>query len=1492
MQRTESLRALLLNAFRRRTATPIRKQGGPLGRVIEQLEDRVVPSFTEFIDPNPNAGNRFGDSVVALSTGNVVITSPYDDFNGTNTGAVYLFNGATGALISTLRGSTTNDFVGTNGVTALSNGNYVVLSGYWNTGGANQVGAVTWGNGATGVSGVVGAANSLVGSTAGDYVGLDGVTALSNGNYVVRSHLWDNGAVAFAGAVTWGNGATGVSGVVSATNSLVGSTAGDCVGFDGVTALSNGNYVVRSTFWDNGATSDAGAVTWGSGATGVSGVVSAANSLVGSTAGNNVGAGGVTALSNGNYVVLSKDWDNGAGAVTWGSGATGVSGVVSATNSLVGSTAGDWVGFGGVTALSNGNYVVRSHLWDNGAVAIAGAVTWGNGATGVSGVVSATNSLVGSSAGDYVGFGGVTALSNGNYVVLSDDWNNGAAADAGAVTWGSGAQGVSGVVTAANSAVGLTANTGLQSPVLDNVNGNFFARFPREGGGVVRVGSQITGFASSAAADNFLVANPNTIQTLNVLANDAPAGGVVVLSATAIAPSGATLTQNTDGTFTFNSSLGGTTYTFDYTATGKQVEVTAGDGATEDYFGASVSVSGDTVVVGANGNDSSQGSAYVFVRVGSTWAQQAQLSAGDGAAFDQFGSSVSVSGDTVVVGANGDNDCQGSAYVFARTGSTWAQQAKLTASDGVALDQFGSSVAMAGDTVVVGAVFDDASQGSAYVFARTGSTWAQQAKLTASDGAAEDYFGASVSVSGDTVVVGAYFDDVDNPGYSIDRGSAYVFARTGSTWAQQAKLTASDGAAEDQFGFSVSVSGDTVVVGAIFDDSNNIAYTHGTGSAYVFVRTNAIWAQQAKLVASDGVVGDYFGWSVSVSGDTVVVGAVYDDIATNFDQGSAYVFVRTNAIWAQQEQLLAGDGAGGDNFGWSVAVSGEMVVVGAYSTDIDNPYSIDRGSAYIQDIARSTATVTVTVINSTPTDLALSASAVNENLDSGATVGTFTTTDPDSGNTFTYALVAGAGDADNASFTISNNTLKTDAVFNFENKSTYSIRVRTTDQGGQTYEEAFTITVTDVVPKINVQGNGVSITDGDTTPDAADRTDFGSTTVTGGTIVRMFTIQNTGTNALNLTGTPIVSVSGTNMTDFTVASVPTSPVAAAGSTTFQVTFNPSAIGVRTATLTIASNDAELGTYDFVIQGSGVATPSEPPTVATGAGTPAQVNVLNPDGSIRLTIQPFGDYLGGTTTSSGDVNDDGLADIVVGAGAGATGGHVKVFDGTTGEEIYSFFAFDGFAGGVTVGAGDVTGDGVVDIVVGAGPGATGGHVKVFDGVTGAEIRSFFAFEGFSGGFTVGSGDVTGDGIADIVVGARAGTGGPHVKVFDGVTGAEIRSFFAFDVGFVGGVTVGVGDVNDDGIADIVVGAGPGAGSHVKVFDGDTGEELRSFFAFDSGFTGGVTVGVIDVNGDGVADIMVGAGPGAGPHVKAFDGVTGEELQSFFAFDEFSGGVFVG
>ena len=376
-------------------------------------------------------------------------------------------------------------------------------------------------------------------------------------------------------------------------------------------------------------------------------------------------------------------------------------------------------------------------------------------------------------------------------------------------------------------------------------------------------------------------------------------------------------------------------------ALAQQAKLTASDAAGGDRFGYSVSIDGDTALMGAIFETSSSGSVYVFIRSGAVWTQQAKLRASDAASADQFGFSVSLSGDTAVIGAKLDDDkgsASGSAYVFTRSGSTWSEQAKLTASDGVAFDEFGASVSASGDYALIAAARNDdagSSSGSAYVFVRSGTNWTQQAKLTAADAAGNDWFGISVSLDGDTAVVGSYFDD----DHGSSSGSVYVFTRSGIAWSQQQKITASDAAPSDQFGISVSVEGNSALIGANFGDDG----ASDAGSAYVFTRTGSTWSEQAKLIPSDPEEDAWFGNAVSISGDVALVGAQYQD-AKGFDSGAAYVFTRSGSVWNQQSKLVSADGRSSDIFGSAVSISDDVALIGVRA---DDDAGSNSGSAYI-----------------------------------------------------------------------------------------------------------------------------------------------------------------------------------------------------------------------------------------------------------------------------------------------------------------------------------------------------------------------------------------------------------------------------------------------------------------------------------------------------------------------------------------------------------------
>ncbi len=399
----------------------------------------------------------------------------------------------------------------------------------------------------------------------------------------------------------------------------------------------------------------------------------------------------------------------------------------------------------------------------------------------------------------------------------------------------------------------------------------------------------------------------------------------------------------------------------------QQAKLTRSSPGGYDGLGDSVAIAGDTIVVGAAGAETPEryiheGTAYVFVKPADGWANATQTAQLIGPSSRSFGGSVAISGDTIVVGAPGEGPSgRGAAYVFVKPAGGWAtgtHTAKLTASDGAPYNYLGSSVAISGDTIVVGAA---GAYHAAYVFVKPAGGWTsgtQTAKLTASDGASWDRFGISVGVSGNTVVVNAWNSTVSG---GHESGAVYVFVRPAGGWAngtETAKLTASDVAA-DLRGLSLAISGDTVVAGARLND---VVGHDAQGSAYVFVKPAAGWSsgtETATLTASDGAAGDYFGNSVAVSGGMIVAGAPYAEVSGHFDGGAAYVFVKPAAGWAsgtQTAKLTSSDGHARDHFGSSVGASGRLIVAGAPFADVSGV--VNAGASYV--FWRAPASISVT----------------------------------------------------------------------------------------------------------------------------------------------------------------------------------------------------------------------------------------------------------------------------------------------------------------------------------------------------------------------------------------------------------------------------------------------------------------------------------------------------------------------------------------------------
>ena len=398
-----------------------------------------------------------------------------------------------------------------------------------------------------------------------------------------------------------------------------------------------------------------------------------------------------------------------------------------------------------------------------------------------------------------------------------------------------------------------------------------------------------------------------------------------------------------------------------------------------DEFGYSVALSGDTLAVGAYLEDSSSditpdenttdsGAVYVFSQSGGTWIQQAYIKASNIGAGDNFGISVALSGDTLAVGATGEDSItqgvgtvpddldpdanSGAVYIFVRTGISWNEEAYIKAPNTGDQDEFGISVALSGDTLAVGAHGEDSdsmdiivpdnnsasNSGAVYVFTRSETIWSEQAYIKASNIGALDRFGNSISLSGDTLAVGASEEDTW-------RGAVYVFTRNATTWSEQAYLKASNPDIQDYFGISVALSGDTLAVGAYLEDSSTVGADatpdnngSNSGAVYVFVRSDTTWSQQAFIKAINTDDNDQFGKSVALSGDVLVVGAAREDsdIAginqgwneKQKDYGAVYVYTRDGTTWSDQSFIKPSTTVSKDFFGSSVAVAGDTIAIG------------------------------------------------------------------------------------------------------------------------------------------------------------------------------------------------------------------------------------------------------------------------------------------------------------------------------------------------------------------------------------------------------------------------------------------------------------------------------------------------------------------------------------------------------------------------------------
>jgi photosystem II stability/assembly factor-like uncharacterized protein len=376
-------------------------------------------------------------------------------------------------------------------------------------------------------------------------------------------------------------------------------------------------------------------------------------------------------------------------------------------------------------------------------------------------------------------------------------------------------------------------------------------------------------------------------------------------------------------------------------------KVSSNDGATDDQFGWSVLLaSADTAFVGApshavSGN-AGQGAVYVFTRSGNTWTKTQTLTASDGTESDSFGQSLAFDGGNLIIGAPNTGDFQGAAYIFTESGGTWTEVQKIEADDAASFTQFGWSVAIQDDTAMVGSIGASVPPtngvGAVYVFTQSGGTWSQAQKFSSDDGVFGDSFGWAIALDGNTVIVGA---NTASPNGLDFAGAAYVFNESGGTWTQAQKLTASNGAEFDFFGGAVALVGDVALVGSEGAGSDPFS---SQGLTYVFTNSGGTWTEGQHIAASDSQGNDGFGHAIAFDGNKAVITAASATVNGDEFAGAAYVFNFSGSTFTEEQKLTASDAEEFASFGWSVGLSGNTALLGAYQATVGK--NVRQGAAY------------------------------------------------------------------------------------------------------------------------------------------------------------------------------------------------------------------------------------------------------------------------------------------------------------------------------------------------------------------------------------------------------------------------------------------------------------------------------------------------------------------------------------------------------------------